>query len=186
MQVLAIFICVSSCFDLYSLITAKYGINNLAALHVYTIIEYSFIAYFFSTLKLLKKIQGIILISIVLFSFGSLYHSFFIADISHFNNISRTTECILLFMIGAYYSIEFYIQEPDDYPSLIRYPYFWVSTGVILYFGGNIVNFAMYQLLTASPSEGKSLDYWDIHSLFNITTNIFYFIAFIWSPRQPK
>lgn len=184
MRVLAIFISVSTCFDLYSLVTAKLGINNLNVLHIYTVIEYSFIAYFFSTLYVFQKIRVPILISIIIFSISSLYYSFFIANIFQFNSIPRTTECLLLFIIALYYSYKLF--EHEDYVSLIKYPYFWVTAGILLYFGGNMVNFALYKfiLTTSSPESGR--DFWNVHSLLNIQANIFYFIAFLWSPRQPK
>lgn len=184
MRVLAIFISISSCFDLYALVTAKLGIYNLNALHIYTVVEYAFIAYFFSTIESLKKIKIGVLISIVLFSTGSLYHSFFIGDMFQFNYITRAIECLLLFLIGAYYPFELFVQ--DDYPSSLRNPYFWVSAAIIIYFGGNFVNFIFFQLITSIPTEGENLDFWYMHSVFNITANIFYFIAFICNPRQPK
>lgn len=184
MQVLAIFICVSSCFDLYSLITAKLGIHNLVALHIYTVIEYSFIAYFFSTLNVLSNVRIAILLSIFIFSISSLYHSFFIANILQFNSVTRTVECLLIFILGLYYSYKLF--EHENYVSLVKYPYFWVLAAVFIYFGGNILNFAMYKFILTTAALKSSTDYWNLHSVFNITANIFYFIAFLWSPRQPK
>lgn len=184
MRVFAIFICTSACFEVYSLITSKYHINNLNVLHVYTVIEYAFIAYFLCTLSELDKIKRILRVSIYLFSIGALYYSFFIANIFQFNSLTRTIESGLLFSFGLYHSYKLF--ELEGYGSIIKYPYFWVNSGILLYFGGNITMFSLYSMLAMSSTPQMVNDFWYVHSLLNITANIFYFIAFLWSPRQPK
>jgi hypothetical protein len=184
MRVFALFISVSLGFEIYAIITSYYGINNMNALHIYTVVEYSFIAYFFSMLTIFEGIQKNILISIIVFSIGALYYSFFIADMIRFNSITRTTESILISILGLFYYYKFLEKEPDI--SLFRYPYFWINSGIVIYFLGNFVMSMTYETLISTKTAETTRDYWNAHSLLNIIANTFYFLAFLWSPRQPK
>jgi hypothetical protein len=184
MRVFALFLTVSTGFDLYSLITGKLHINNLHVLHVYTVLEYSFIAYFFSTIFTQQKIKRLIIASIFIYDVAALFHSFFIANMFQFNSITRVTECVLISAIGLYYFYTLF--DSDEHLSLIRHPYFWTNSGVLLYFMGNTFLFMLFTVMNTYFSSETNRDLWKIHGVLSLQANIFYLIAFLWSPRLRK
>lgn len=184
MRVFASFIAVSIGFEIYAMITAAHGTNNMGALHVYTVIEYSLIAYFFSLLDNFSSIKKIILLSALFFSIGSLIYSFVFADLVRYNGITRTLESAVLTLLGFYYYYRLF--ENEQYVSITKYSYFWVNSGIVIYFFGNFVIAITYNTLLTHKTPEITRDFWNVHSLLNIIANIFYLIAFIWSPHQHK
>ncbi|MES2382796.1 MAG: hypothetical protein V4538_17245 [Bacteroidota bacterium] len=179
LRAFAVFIAVAAVFDMYSVITGYLGINNLNILHIYTVVEYSFLAYFLHLVVEKKRVKDIILISIPIYGALALSYSIFISNLVGFNSAGRVAECVLLSAFALYW---FYsLLDSDEHTSLKRYPYFWLNSGITLYFMGNVFMFMLYSLLN-SPTD---MDYWTVHSVLNIIANLFYFIGFICNHRKP-
>jgi hypothetical protein len=166
----------STIADFYSLITAHYGINNLDVLHIYTILEGSFFLLFYRSLfkdALVKKLMLVVIAAYILFA---VYHSFFLANMFEFNSVTRVAECIILTTCGMYF---FYTLFADDeYINLKRYPYFYINSGVLLYFMGNIFLFMLYAFVIQTEKNG-SISVWGLHSVLNIGANILYCVGFL-------
>lgn len=180
LRVFALFVFIAVMFDMYSVITGYLGINNLDVLHLYTVVEYSFLAYFLHSIIENKRVKNLILISIPVYGVLALSYSIFISNLVGFNSAGRVVECLLLSTFALYW---FYsLLESDEYTSLKRYPYFWLNSGITLYFMGNVFMFMLYFLLN-SPTDR---DYWTVHSVLNVIANLFYLVGFLCSPRPRK
>lgn len=180
MQVFALFSLVAVIFEIYGSVTAHLGLPNLNVLHIYTVIEYSFLAYFLSIIVEKKRVKDIILISIPIYVVMALFYSIFVTQFKDFNGAGRVAECILLSGFALYW---FYsLLESDEHTSLKRYPEFWLNSGITLYFMGNVFMFMLYSLMNTD-----FIEYWTVvHSLLNIMANLLYFIGFICNPRPRK
>lgn len=178
MRVFALFIAVAAVFEMYGSVTAYLGLHNLNVLHIYTVIEYSFLAYFLSSIVEKKRVKDLILISIPIYGVLALSYSIFISKLADFNGAGRAAECVLLSAFALYW---FYnLLDSDEHTSLKRYPEFWLNSGITLYFMGNVFMFMLYSLLINADYK----EYWTLHSVLNIIANLFYFVGFICSTRK--
>lgn len=176
LRILAVFFIFSTIADFYSLITAHYGINNLDVLHIYTILEGSFFLIFYRSLFKSKLVRNLLLFTLPLYILFAVYHSFFLANMFEFNSVTRVAECIILTTCGMYF---FYTLFADDeYINLKRYPYFYINSGVLLYFMGNIFLFMLYAFVIQTE-QSSSMSVWGLHSVLNIGANILYCVGFL-------
>lgn len=184
LTVLAIFIFISVIADGYALYTASKGINNLPVLHIYTVLEFAFFSTVYMHLFHQKKIKLALIIIIILFSCFAFYHSFFIADVFKFNSVTRVVESLLLTSTGLYFL--YTMLDSDDYVKLGTYPYFWITSGVLLYFMGNFFLFMLYEMINSYVSKSVNIEFWILHSILNIIANVLYCVGFACSPRLQK
>lgn len=182
LKVLAVFFVVSTIADFYAVITSGLGINNLNILHIYTILECSFFILFYYTLLKKPAVRTLLLLILVTFVAFAIYHSFFLANLFEFNSVTRVMEAFILTGCGMYF---FYTLFADDgYVNLKRFPYFYINSGVLLYFMGNIFLFMVYKWII-TPASGNA-DIWTLHSVINIVANMLYCAGFLCNLRLRK
>jgi hypothetical protein len=66
---------------------------------------------------------------------------------------------------------------------LERQPMFWLSTGLFIYFSGDIIIF-IFSNYMLSYSEQFNTEVWFIHSILNIILYIFYTLAICTTPKK--
>lgn len=156
-----------------------YKYPNLPLLHVYIPIQFALLAWMYQLY--LYKIYPRYLIPIVILVFGfySIINSLFIQSIFTFNTYARAIENILLIILALSYFYKMLKELKVKY--LERHSMFWINSGILIYFSGNlfIFIFSNYILLNKSLSQF----FWIIHAFLNIFINIFYTIG-LWLSRQ--
>lgn len=147
-------------------------INNLFLFHLYTPIEFGLLSIILSLINSRKKTKLIINGICILFILFCIFSALFIEPLSAFNSIARGIEGVLAIVLSIYFFYALF--NDDDTKDLLKYPYFWLFSGWLIYFSGTFFLF-MY----ANNQGIATLTYPIIHSVLNIFLNLVY-IYVLW------
>lgn len=156
------------------------GINNFFIFHVYTIIEFILIVFFYRNvyLGLIKQIWLIVLILIFL---TTAYLDFRVNGLRATDNISSSTSSIFLIILSLF-SLYQLIKDTST-KNITEKPIFWISSGVLCYFAGNLLVFLFSNYILEHLPGKLTIVWFSVHSFFNITYNIVVSIG-IWKTRK--
>jgi len=115
----------------YANFTSSRSLNNLHALHIYTVLEFILIGwyYYYNLPDIISKKS--ILICIVLFSTFSILNSIFIQPLHTYNSYARGIEILLIIS----FSILFYMKNVFDLKREEELSRLILNTAVLVYFG---------------------------------------------------
>lgn len=153
-----------------------YHLNNLWLLHYYTVLEFSFIVWFYGII-----LQGFVpskAIWAIGVGFGilSLLNSIYLQPLSEFNTYARSLEGILVILLAlAWY---FRTLTEMKVKRLQDEPLFWVNSGFLLYFSGSVLLFAVSNYLL-SLNHSLNLYIWAFHGIFSVLLYLFVSIG-VW------
>lgn len=139
--------------------------NNLPFFHIYTIIEFFIISWFYWLV--FKDYFSKLLIPIVFFTFFifSLIDSFVFHNVFTFNSYAKSLECIIIVVLSVLYLYktfnEFQEKDPSDTPV------FWINAGFLFYFSGCLFLFTFSNYML---TQGKAMAIvtWALHAFFAI------------------
>ncbi len=139
--------------------------NNLPFFHIYTVIEFFIISWFYWLV--FKDYFSKLLIPIVFFTFFifSLIDSFVFHNVFTFNSYAKSLECIIIVVLSVLYLYktfnEFQEKDPSDTPV------FWINAGFLFYFSGCLFLFTFSNYIL---TQGKSMAIvtWALHAFFMI------------------
>ncbi len=176
-----LYLLLSICTQIISLWLWTNSINNLPVLHVYTVLEFYVLMWFYFIVFKHKIANKIILISTILFTLFAIVDSLLIENIFTFNTLSRSIEALLIIAMGLAYFIHTLTNE-NTTPSLHSRSIKYINTGLFIYFSGSIVlfTFSNYINILAQPLV---LNIWSIHTLLLI---LFYSIITISQIRHVR
>ena len=140
--------------------------SNIQVLHIYTLLEYSFLIIVFSYWQKSPSLRRYLLISIPLFALLGISAKIFLEAPTQFDNFTSSVEGAVLVGVSAY---TLYGLILEDLGSLYREPRFWVSVAVLVYFSGNLVAFSLRPVIFIGV----------IHSILNIISNLCYTGGFL-------
>jgi hypothetical protein len=153
--------------------------NTLPMLHLYTVIEFSvFLLFYFSFFKLFysQKDMKILLGFFVLFS---VQNAVFLQEIDTFNTYARGLESIIMIALSLLTFNKILVELDTRYPT--KQPVFWVNTGVLFYFSGNLVVFVLSNYI--SNNNHLLLVAWGIHAILMTILNSFIAVG-LWQTRR--
>lgn len=96
------------------------------------------------------------------------------------DNYLLPTESFLFTCYSLYFF--FFILKNLIFENLLRAPIFWINTGVLVYFTGNLCIFIFSNYIAHHLSEKYSLLYNITHTFFSLLMNVFFSIGF-WKLR---
>ena len=178
---LSAFFYLSALFDLAGVITFYNKVNNLPLFHLFTLIELLFFGWLYQrafTNVLLKRIVAVLTVLLGIFTVGD---SLFLESIWTFNSISATVESVYLIVLSLLLFRQLLLQ--NEVMFLDRHPLFWLNSGVLLYFAGNLFVFMLQHVIAGSAQKGYV--YGIVHSAINILANLLFGIALLCRPRLP-
>jgi hypothetical protein len=168
-------VCLTFFAEGLNIATSLTGINNQLLLNVFTVLEFTlltlfykhFFSSFFRSTMFYFLIGGFLVLATV--------ETFIINDIYTMGNISTSVEALLC----IFYSVVsfFLIMKNLVYDNLLKIPFFWINTAVLIYFAGNLFLF----LFSTYLQKNNIRDYgtlYIIHSILNITYYILISIGF--------
>ena len=163
-----------------SVIMRDLHIVNLPLLHIYTILEFAFIATFFYFIYEGKMHKYLLFIIILMFTSVALTNAIVFRGWNHFNTIPRSIECLItiIFCIMCYYQILTKLKSA----SIFNDPVFWVNTGFLIYFSGALFLFMMSNYILPLNLKLNIL-VWTIHAIFCDLLYVFIFIG-LWKVRK--
>ncbi len=159
-------------------IIKHYSNNYSIGLRLFTIIEFSFISFFYSEV-FGKKSKKIINSIIVLFGASSLI-DFYYSRNSLFDSVPTGISALIF----VSYSIVFFYQQLKHNTTILIYQLFefWAIIGVFIYFSGNFFLFIFSQKNFSDPLF-KNLFYAFL-TTFSILRNLFWLTAIVVSKKR--
>lgn len=166
--------------NILQIILRSYHIPNLFVGHLYTMAEFSLIAYVYH-MEFRKFLPARFMLWLIgLFIGFSIVNILFIEGFYSNNSYQKTLESVLLILITLLY---FYKTAKELKVARIEQaPLFWLSTGVLTYFCGSLFIFIFSNyLLTYSQELGIKI--WAIHAFFLLLFYLANSIA-LWVDRK--
>lgn len=144
--------------------------------HIYQPLEYVLLAMFYLQLLKGKIIKGFILVSIPLFVSFCIYYyasnakSYLGPDFTHF-----TVEAILIiFFVSIFF---FQLFKLEECLALNTYPAFWINTGNLFFYGGNLFVMGFHFYLNKHDTI-LAQEFLSINHYLNLLLYVLYIIAF--------
>lgn len=175
-----LFVYVSVCFvtEMVNFGLTESGINNMFVFRFFTIIEFILISFFYSMFFRKYLWPGYLLLFIGVF----LVAAFIDYKINGINTMDNLASSVVSIFLSLYALVSFlYIMRKLIFENILSEPFFWVNSGVLFYFSGNLLVFAFSTYVyTYQPAYSDAL--WTIPQFLNIFFNIFICIGF-WKTR---
>lgn len=165
LRIIFFFICNSVFFEAISKTMAFNKIPNLYLFHLYVLMEFLFISWFYY--ELFKKYISpkIIPVIYIIFVIFSLIDTFVWHNPFTFNSYAKTLECIIIVSYTVFYLYKTFDEFQDEDPS--DTPVFWINAGFLFYFSGCLFLFTFSNfILTQGKPMGMVV--WAVHAFFII------------------
>lgn len=175
-KILFLFFAISVLFEIQTNISTKLYHNNMPGLHLFTFIEmviFSSVYYFHFSKN--RIISFLILINTLIFAAAAIAGAFIINGIWSPNSISRTYSSVSLTCYALIYFYYLFVKDVQYYSW--QYPMFWVSLGVLIYFGLNLFYFMLINYLTNYASFTGQISLFT-HAIINIVANCLFAQSF--------
>jgi len=164
-RALAVFVFIASAAEAVAGVLWYSRLNNLAVLHLYTILEFFSLSFFYYLCLPGKVIRSVITVTTVLFLAFSIYENLFLNGMRIFNIYSRSAEGIIVTL----YAVLLYIKEINAMPSPRTSMLLWSNTGFLLYFSGT---FFLFIFDNSNDPDAMSTavykEFWAFHTLLMI------------------
>lgn len=174
LKILAWFIFIAVLFEVLLTYIGAKGINNLAIMNVFVIIQYLFFSWVFYRAFNSYIIRKGIVAALICFTAFALLNLFLLQGVKQFNSWSLGLMCLLLMCTALLFFYEVF--KEGKVQRLERYPMFWVASAALLYFAGCFFLFIFSNYALAESNELLYAE-WSIHSVINIVANLCYAIG---------
>ncbi|ATL48861.1 hypothetical protein COR50_17755 [Chitinophaga caeni] len=150
--------------------------NNLPILHVYTVVEFVLLSWFYALVLPSKTLKRVILILAGLFIIFGFVNALYLQSIYVFNSNTRPVAALLLIVYSLLYLIASSPLEHQLRWSEI--PANWANAGILIYFSAALSQFAFSNLVEAKAPHEVVLLIWNLHGTFVILMYILISISF--------
>ncbi len=179
MKIMACYVFLGAFIQYYSSYESAQKHNNLWLLHYYTPLEFACICWLYShVLKDFVRTSAFWVLGLG-FACLSALNSLFLQDIDTFNTYARSLEGILVILLCLIWF--FRTLTELKIKRLEQDPVFWVNTGFLLYFSGNVLLFAFSNYII-HINRALNLYIWAFHALFSILLYFFITIG-LWKAK---
>ena len=152
--------------DIAGIYLASIGIENLRLFAVLTLVEFSLLMVILSRWQAGKKVRRGLLILVPVFGMIWICAKLTIEPLNMWDFYTAPLASALI-MAGALYTL--FILNGNQVDDPLKEHRFWILTGLLFYYGGNIFIFAF----------SGTIIVWSIHNVLNIIANICYAGGFI-------
>lgn len=171
---------ISAIVEFSNFIFVSFTQNNLFVLHLYTIAEFTCLSLFYrSVLKEYSKVSWINLLIPVFILLA--YFDYKENGVSELDSLSTTVESVCMVICSLY--LFYQVISKLIINKLVASPVFWINSGILLYFSGNLLLFAFSNKLAESNTMMYFILWTTIHSFLNIIYNISLSIGF-WKAKS--
>lgn len=179
MRIMALYVWLGGIIQLSSSYLSSQKQNNLWLLHLYTPLEFACIAAFYAVVLRGFVRQSVFVWGGAGFALLSVLNSCFLQNIATFNTYARSLQGILVILLCLTWCYRTLAEMKIR--RLEQDPVFWVNTGFLLYFSGNVLLFAFSNYIL-SINRALNLYIWAFHALFSILLYLFIAIG-LWKAR---
>jgi len=182
MKIVLLYIFTAFLVEFLNAILSYLSVQNIIIFHIYTLLEYSLLAYVFFSWQPESKLKTVLRWSIPGFFIIWLVDKAFIHSLYEFDSFVVTIESVLLVTIAMY---ELYDLNKDVNYSIFRNPKFWVTAAVLLYFAGNLIVFSLGSFILSEKAIA-SIAWILFHASLNAIAYLLFVVAFICQYRLQK
>lgn len=179
-RLLLYYLCLSATVEMFGLLLVEKGTNNLFLFHISSFVEIIFLllVYYRESKTFLSKSNLYILL--IVNSVAAFGDAFIWSSLKEFNAYSLTVGSVILIFVSIRYY--YLLMKNLNVKRIERSAMFWVNTGVLIYYAGNLFTFAGTKFLSGSLSDFYLM--WGLHSIMNIVMLLMFSTAFIWSRKD--
>ena len=175
-KIIFIYLLINGSFDLVINILALRHINNLPLVHLFTVVEFISISFFYQdVLKISRNSIAFILLQLG-FVIACIVNAMFFQDIHTFNSYTLSLNALILMIFAVNLFAKLFTQQSSKKVS--SFPVFWYNTGLFLYFSGSFIYyvFSNYLLYVSRRSFDIIIN---LHAGFVLIMYIFLAIGFM-------
>ncbi|HZI25859.1 MAG TPA: hypothetical protein VFD46_12325 [Chryseolinea sp.] len=182
LKMLARLCIITFCVEMIGHVT-KDEIDNYWLYNIFHFFYYTYLAYIFYHQLNSERIKIFIAVFFVAFFAFAIYNTLFIQGLFSLQTYTMVIGGAFIFLLAGFYFWELIISEGE---SLTRDPFFWLSLGLIIYFGGTIPFLGMFNYLRENFYEFTVFYHRNISNAFSILLNILIVVAFLCKRSSPK
>ncbi|TKC10505.1 hypothetical protein FA048_09990 [Pedobacter polaris] len=159
-KILLYYLVVSGSINLIAIL--KSGSNNLPLLHIYTVVEFLFLAVYFAGINHNKTIKKYSYLIIVIFPLLCLVNVLFFQSKYQFNSYVRPLEALIFICYSLLYFFNLVDTDPDQswYSNGLNL----INAGLLLYFSGSLFVFILSNVITFKLSHDAKMLIWNLHN----------------------
>ena len=150
-------------------VPAVYVAGNL-----YTIIQFILLGLIFHEMFGTKSLKRWMLVLVLLFLVFSVVNLFYIEGFLNRNDNLRTISSLSFMIVPILYFRYILIEQPIE--KVLNFPMFWVNSGILLYFSGNLILFTVDSTMN---TDNIYVYFYIIHDLLNSVLFCLFGVAFI-------
>lgn len=155
--------------------------NNMPFFHVYILMECLFLLVLFHLMQSRKESRTSWILLGAGFTLIWLYNIFWGDGIWGYPSYIHALEALLLIGCSLHWFAQLLREKKVKNP--IRTFGFWTSTGVLIYFSGNLVLF-FFSTFVAQQSGPVFDAIWGVHAILSILLYLIYTVAVLWGSKK--
>lgn len=155
-----------------------FDIGTLVGYHLFTAIEFTLYMLFFLQILYNIYVRKGLKWLILIFWLYKLLDVIVFTGTHHFDTIAITLEAIICMICCLYFFHQTLQQLQVQH--LERFTPFWVCTGILIYFSGNLLLF-LFSSYIFQQSYNFSLAHWSLHAFFSILKYTAFSIGLWWT-----
>lgn len=169
LKIFVYFLAIICLFGILEFLLAYLNHSNSIIYHLYTFIEFYFIAYLYYKLFNRESFKALITILSIIFLLLSLVSKFLMESFNQLDNVTMTFESVFILIITSMYIVEYLMSN-----LYVNYRDFRFSLTIVfmIYFGGSLIIFVLSNVF---PSG------WYFHSILNILKYISFILVILWN-----
>ena len=165
-------------------ITGMMKIRNFWLYTIFDIIFFLSLAFIFYQQLNSRLTRSIIRIFCIVFSLFAFCNIIFIQKLRDYNSFNYITGGTFIILLAVVYFRKLYEEEKTD--SITGDPFFWFSTGFLIYFGSTVPFLGMYNLLLDHYPGFTAFYHKYVYVFFTVLLNILIAIGFLCRKNYPK
>lgn len=178
LKLLLVIILLAGVSDAFSFMLIKKSINSWPILNIFYFLQF---IYLYLIFKYHSPGKTLSVFTIIFIAFAVINFSF-IQQPYQFNTYSSYLGSLLLLLFSVVYLNKLMNNLQVD--AIQSLPMFWISFGVLAYFGGTLFLFLFNNVLMKHQPTNHQL-VWVLHNVLNITKNLFFAIA-LWKSSKDR
>ncbi len=160
------------------------GKPNKWIFNLFYVFFFIYLSSIFSRVLESPRVQTVIGFFYIAFIAFAIVNGLFIQDVREFHTLTYVVGGIFSIYLSGSYLWQMVVSPDND--SVTRDPFFWVSFALILYFGGTVPFYGMFNYLERHHYEFTVFYHTYISNSFAIVLNILIMIALLCRKRYPK
>jgi hypothetical protein len=166
--------------EIWSAIHIIFRENNMYLFRIFTILEFTLLSLFYY--RFFKAYFNSNFFYVVLPVFYAIaFFDYQKNGWDKLDDLSISVESVVFICYSLF--LYYYVLKNLLFNNLLNSSVFWINTGILLYFSGNLVLFVFSNYLLVSNNSVHNILWSTIHTFFNLTYNILLSIGF-WKARN--